>query len=128
MSRIFKLYRLQQVDTKLNKTVKRLAEINETLGDDDSLQAAMQHIDEAKSNRIDSEKELRFVEEEVREQQIKVEQNQSRLYSGKVTNPKELQDLQSEAEAFKRQLSSLEDNQIEKMMAVEEGQSLESDG
>ena len=68
-----------------------------------------------------------LVEEEVREQQIKIEQNQSRLYSGKVTNPKELQDLQAEAEAFKRQLSLHENRQLEKMMALEERQSLESE-
>jgi len=127
MSRIFKLYRLQQVDSQLDKINLRLDEINEILGDDESLQAALTHMETAKLSRIEAEKELRFVEEEVRAQQIKIEQNQSRLYSGKVTNPKELQDLQAEAEAFKRQLSVLEDTQIEKMLSLEASQSHENE-
>ena len=127
MSRVFKLYRLQQVDSQLDKSILRLAEINEILGDDDTLQTAMNQLDDARLNRIEAEKELRFVEEEVRGQQIKIEQNQSRLYSGKVTNPKELQDLQAEAEVFSRQLGMLEDSQIEKMLALEKGQGQESE-
>ena len=55
---------------------------------------------------------------------IKLDQNQSSLYGGKITNPKELQDLQSEAAALRRQITKLEDEQLERMIEAEDYQSL----
>lgn len=127
MSRVFKLYRLQQVDSQLDQVNQRLTEINRILGDDDALNAALAALETSKLARLAEEKKLRFAEEEVKTQQIKIEQNQSTLYSGKVTNPKELQDLQAEAEALKRHLADLEDAQLERMELLENGQAAETE-
>lgn len=123
MSRIFKLYRLQQVDTQLDQVLQRLQEIEKLLGNDEELNKALAKIEETKGIRLDAEKALRYSDEEVKAQQIKIEQNQSTLYSGKVIIPKELQDLQLEAEALKRKVSDLEDAQFEKMIKLESDQS-----
>ena len=45
---------------------------------------------------------------------------QERLYGGKVTNPRELGDLQKESEYLKRRQAALEEKQIEEMMTVEQ--------
>ena len=55
----------------------------------------------------------------VNKQKVKIEQSEASLYSGNVTNPKELQDLQNEAAALKRYLVTLEDRQLEAMLEVE---------
>lgn len=125
MSEIFKLYRLQQVDSQLDQVNDRLAEIEAILGNDEEIQAAQAILEKTTKNRIEYEKKVKFAEEEVREQQIKVEQNQASLYSGSIKNPKELEDLQLEAEALKRQLSNLEDVQLDQMELLEEGKSAE---
>jgi predicted nucleic acid-binding Zn-ribbon protein len=117
MNRAFKLYRLQQVDSQLDEAQARLEEIAAILGEDEELKAAKSAVTEAQVVCGTAEKEMRRAEEDVQAQQIKIEQNQSTLYGGAVTNPKELQDLQAEAEALKRHLGTLEDVQLEKMIA-----------
>jgi predicted nucleic acid-binding Zn-ribbon protein len=49
--------------------------------------------------------------------------SKTRLYSGLVTNPKELEDLQKEIESLGRRLAILEDELLEAMIAVEEAES-----
>lgn len=44
------------------------------------------------------------------------------LYSGRVTNPKELQDMQHEIQSLKKRNHELEDHLLETMMAVEEAE------
>jgi len=120
MSQAFKLYRLQQVDTQLDKAHHRLTEIELDLQEDAALRIAQENANIAAIAQEAAHKQLKHAEVDVQGQQIKIEQNQARLYSGKVTNPKELQDLQQEAEALRRYLTELEDLQLEKMIAYEE--------
>ena len=51
---------------------------------------------------------------------IKIEQTEATLYSGTIRNPKELQDLQNEVAALKRFLDTLEERQLEAMLATDE--------
>ena len=120
MSQPFKLYRLQQVDTQLDKARARIAEIDAVLSDNALLQAARDYLIEIQEARHSDERELRRSEEEVQAQQIKLEQNQAVLYGGSVKNPKELEDLQQENQSLKRFLAVLEDRQLEQMMIFEE--------
>lgn len=122
MASSFKLYRLQQVDTQLDQVRQRLQEIEQALNEDEAVKAGQQAVQDAQTGLMSAQKELAFAEEEVKAQQDKLKENQDTLYGGKVTNPKELQDLQAEAEAFGRQLSNLEDAQLEKMSALEAGE------
>jgi predicted nucleic acid-binding Zn-ribbon protein len=120
MNRAFKLFRLQQVDSQLDQVRDRLAEIEQELREDQVIKEAVQANELAAAHAQTTDKDLRRAEENTKAQQTKIEANQASLYSGKVTNPKELQDLQSEAEALGRHLRSLEEIQLEKMAANEE--------
>lgn len=122
MSLVFKLFRLQQVDTQLDQAHTRLAEIERRLGQNAVLQAAMQAREQAQAAAHAAHTALRSAEEEVAAQQKRIEQNQTSLYGGSVSNPKELQDLQLESEALGRRLSELEDTQLEAMDAHEQQQ------
>ncbi len=123
MNRSFKLFRLQQIDTQLDEARGRLAEIDQLLAEDQILHEARQAADTAAELEAAAQKVLRRADEDAKAQQTKLEQNQNSLYGGKVTNAKELQDLQMEAESLKKHLSGLEEIQLEKMMAYEETQS-----
>jgi predicted nucleic acid-binding Zn-ribbon protein len=122
VNRAFKLYRLQQVDSRLDEARGRLAEINRILADDETMRAATAGFQAAEASMLAAAAGLRAAEDAVKTQQIHIEQNQASLYGGLVKNPKELQDLQKEDEALKRQLSTLEDAQLLKMGELEEKQ------
>lgn len=119
MSQPFKLFRLQQIDTQIDRLQARLNEIETILKDHSALeQAALEHANtQAELNK--KLKTLKRAEEEVRSQRLKIEQTESTLYGGKVRNPKELQDLQNEIAALKRYLNVLEDRQLEAMIEAE---------
>jgi hypothetical protein len=122
MSHSFKLFRLQQIDTLLDKGRARLKEIDRLLADDQEVQISQQHLDLAKTAQFEAEKSLRIAEQNVKEQRLKIERSQATLYGGKVVNPKELQDLQLESEALNRYLTTLEDLQLEAMLASDEAE------
>ena len=122
MNKTFKLYRLQQLDRKLDQDRSRLNEIEKILNDHSALQRAENEHDQAAEGLDRADKALRQEEENVKAQRLKIEQTEATLYSGKVRNPKELQDLQNESAALKRYLAVLEDRQLEQMIAQEEAQ------
>jgi predicted nucleic acid-binding Zn-ribbon protein len=120
MSQPFKLYRLQQLDSQLDRTQARLAEIQIALGEAQELRQAEQTAKQAEAALQAARKFLQKSEETVKEQRIKIEITEAALYGGKVRNPKELQDLQNESAALKRYLNVLEDRELEAMLAEEE--------
>jgi uncharacterized protein len=122
MSQPFKLYRLQQIDSQIDQTRARLHETDVALNDSTEVRQAEAAKVEMDHVLYKARQVLRGVEEEVKAVQQKLEQTESTLYGGKVRNPKELQDLQKENAALKRQISALEDHQLEEMMAVEEAE------
>jgi len=122
MSQPFKLYRLQLVDSQLDQARQRLDEIEHILNDDARIQQARTAATGTATALREAHKQLRMAEEITREHRRKITQTDTRLYGGKVRNPKELQDLQNEAAALKRYLEVLEERQLEAMLAVEEAE------
>ena len=120
MNQTLNLYRLQQIDSQIDRAQARLQAIQKTLEDDAELRLANEQAQTAEVQRQSAERELKQAEAEVQGQHIKIEQNESSLYGGKVHNPKELQDLQNDIAALKRHLNTLEDRQLEAMLACEE--------
>jgi len=123
MSRPFKLFRLQQIDSQLDWTYNRLQEIKVALGEDTALQKAISRAEEAKEGLEQARKALKRAEENTQQHRLKIEQCESTLYGGKMHNPKELKDLENEVEALKRFLLILEDRQLESMMMEEDADS-----
>lgn len=124
MSQPFKLFRLQQSDSQLDKSRTRLFEIEMALNDNESLRRAQRALDQSAANLEAARKDLRKAEDAVKAQRIKIEQSEHALYGGKVTNPKELQDLQLEVRSLKRYLEVLEDRQLNEMIAVEDAEEI----
>jgi uncharacterized protein len=120
MSRTFKLYRLQQIDSQMDKINKRLKEIQSILENDHALNQARESVYEAEQLKETAQKNLNKTEDSVKQQHLKIEQSESTLYSGKVHNPKELQDIQNEVASLKRYLDVLEERQLEAMLEDEE--------
>ena len=122
MSRPEQLYRLQQIDSKLDDYQARLEEIEAELADEEAVQAARAEVKAAEQDLQQAKKALRLAEQEVQDQEYKIKKSQDRLYSGKVTNPKELEDIQQEVGALKRYAETLEEQLLEAMLATDEAQ------
>ena len=119
MSSPLSLYRLQQIDSQIDQITSRLEAIQQTLEDNHELQQIKGQLAEAEAEHMASEKALRQIEGEAESQRTKIAQSEASLYSGNVKNPKELQDIQNEIASLKRHLETLEDRQLEAMMASE---------
>lgn len=116
------LYRLQMLDQEIAGRRTRLKAIAEILGNNAEVQ-------QAQSSLIASEKALapwsaraRDLDLEIKGIVQKIATTDARLYSGKVTNPKELGDMQQEIASLKRHQSQLEDDLLEAMLKTESGQ------
>ena len=120
MSRPFKLYRLQQIDSQLDWIHTRQLEIESALKEDAAVQEATRITEQVNTRLQQARKVLRQAEADVQDQRVKIEQNESSLYGGRIHNPKELKDLENEVAALKRYRSVLEDRQLEAMVAEEE--------
>ena len=120
MSAALGLYRLQQVDSQIDQIQGRLKTIQQTIENDVMLRAANEHFTTAENQYREAERALKLSESEVEKQQIKIQQTEASLYGGKVQSPKELQDLQKDIVSLKRHLQTLEERQLEAMLAIED--------
>ncbi len=124
MSQSSKFHRLQQIDSQLDQVRQRLQEIHTILNDNAASEHSQAEVDSADRALQNAQKEQRLAENQVQDQKIKIGQNESTLYGGKVRNPKELQDLQNEATSLKKYLVVLEDKLLDTMLITEEAEAV----
>ena len=123
MSRSKTLYQIQQYDSELDSASRRIEDIAIIISDTSELDKL--YLIEAQRKQDYDEKQgiLRSSENQVKDQTFKLEQNEKRLYSGTVTNPKELEDLQLESDSLKKYLTVLEERQLEAMLVSDQASS-----
>jgi len=119
MSDSLNLYRLQQLDTRLAQIEFRLKTIADALESNAQLKEAKSNLDLTSNRRLVVMRELKQKENDAAEKKIKIEQIESNLYAGNIHNPKELQGLQAELDSLKRNLASLEDQELQDMLALD---------
>lgn len=119
MSDSLNLYRLQQLDTRLAQIESRQKTIAEALESNAQLKEAKSNLDLTTTRRLTVSRELKQKENDAAEKKIKIEQIESNLYAGTIHNPKELQGLQAELDSLKRNLASLEDQELQDMLALD---------
>lgn len=119
MSASLGLYRLQQVDTRIDRARARLDAIQKTLDNDKDLKSAQTRCEEAGGDNIRALHRLRTAELDAQSLKTKIEQAEASLYGGAIKNPKELQDLQKDVASLKKHLGTLEERQLEAMLLSE---------
>jgi predicted nucleic acid-binding Zn-ribbon protein len=100
----------------------RLSEIEKTLGANQEVIAAQQRVEAADQNLAPWQTRSRNLDLEVKSIVQKIQGTEQSLYSGLVKNPKELRDMETEIESLRRRQGQLEDEMLEAMVRVEEGQ------
>lgn len=127
MSQVLILYRLQKIDSQRDQIKARLIEIEKLLNSDQAVHNALKDLKQAEEIIAKSRQALQLVEDAVQAQRIKLEQDESALYGGRIHNPKELQDLQAEVASLKKHLASLEDDQLDAMLILEQNENSHKD-
>lgn len=112
MNETFSLYRLQQLDSQRIQRLKRIKQIDQIIASDKAVLRAQVIIQRATAALTKSDNELEEVRKKVEEKTLKLKLTQSKLFGGKISATKELQDLQAESEALHRTIKTLEDEQI----------------
>ncbi len=116
------LFQLQKVDLELMQHRARLKEIEALLNGDETIAQATQQLSAAQSALKPWQTRSRDLDLEIKSVVQKSKSTEDDLYSGRIRNPKALQELQEEIAALKRQQTGLEDSLLEAMVAVEEHQ------
>ena len=122
MSNVAALYRLQVLELDILERAKRIKAINLQLEDDEALREAEADYEVAQAALEAAETSVRDMEMEIAAGVEKRQGAEARLYSGEVSHPKELQDMQMEVEALARRKSVLDDELVKRKAERDEVQ------
>jgi predicted nucleic acid-binding Zn-ribbon protein len=120
------LVRFQEIDLELQRLNQRLTEIEAILLDTSALVDAQQNADQAAQVAHAARKAQKDAEFELQKTQTELQQTEQRLYSGSVTNPRQLEDLQAKSQSLRRWVTKLEDDLLETMVAREEADEVDA--
>lgn len=126
MTRSHSLLKLQQIDSQLDRHNKRMAELSLLLADEHSVRQSRSRLDSAQAAAKEVSAAYRVAQDESNAVEHKRKASEDRLYSGSVTDPKELQDLNNEVASLGRRLRILEDRQLEAMLVQDDADASEA--
>lgn len=110
------LYDIQTIELDIIERSKRMKSVNAQLKDDELLRQAKEGFAVAEAALDKNSKLMRNLENQIEASEEKRKATESRLYSGSVGNPKELQDMQMEVESLARRRAQLDDELLQLMM------------
>jgi predicted nucleic acid-binding Zn-ribbon protein len=113
------LYSLQSIELEIESQEQALVQSRARLGESRELIGAREERLRAEKSLEALEKKQHDAEWEIEDIAGKLQKTERALYSGSITNPKELASLQHEAEGFKKQRQDLEESALEIMEQVE---------
>jgi uncharacterized protein len=116
------LYRLQEIDVNLTRAQKRLQEISAVLGNNEAIAEVQGQVAQAQQTLAPLQARTHNLELEIQSNMRKIQATEEQLYSGRVSNPKELQDMQHEIQSLKKRNVELEDILLEAMVTVEDAE------
>jgi len=119
MSRVSAIFRLQTLDVELSAHHAKVKLIDDALADSPALREAHQVFLDAQTQAHTTQVSVKSLEDSIQILSEKMAEASDRLYSGLVTNPKELQDLQKEIDSLKRRRGTLEEEQLEALIQNE---------
>jgi predicted nucleic acid-binding Zn-ribbon protein len=96
--------------------------VNACLGESQEIAAVRKEYDEEQQHLDELKKRQHTSEWEIDDYNTKIMEIEEKLYSGRIKNPKELANLQHEAEGFKGQRSQVEDRVLEIMEQIAQGE------
>jgi len=103
------LYKLQDIELEIESDEKARDRLVNQLGASEAISRVEAEIESARRHQDELEKQQQAVEWEIDDLTSKLKVVEDELYSGRISNPKELTHLQHEVDVFKAKLKQLED-------------------
>lgn len=119
MSNISLLAELQNVDLRHDENARARAELEKSLADSNTLNAARADLENTDTRTNTLHAHLRALELETGTLTEKLKQVNERLYSGRITNAKELAGLNEDEKMLQRRKRELEDQELALMEQIE---------
>jgi uncharacterized protein len=113
------LVELQNLDTRIDENAFVRADLARKLEDTSQVTHARAELAKSDSQTGDLKAKLRALELETRGLDEKLAELSARLYSGRITNAKELAGLNQDEKMLQRRKSELEDQELELMEQIE---------
>lgn len=124
MNLVSTFWHLQLIDQEIDDKTKRAHQVDLALSSDPAL-TATRTLAQAEQNKLAKLRAtLHNRELEAKSMDDKIKEVNQRLYSGAVTNPKELDGYAKDLEMHKRNRSALDDKLLELMEAIDAAQKL----
>jgi hypothetical protein len=114
------LFALQETDQALDRAQARLAEIEAQLVESEELVSAREAVEERRNVLEELRSHLSDAENIVEDVRAKAAEVESKLYGGKVTNPKELSDLDADLRSIKHLIGNREDTLLGLLVEIDE--------
>lgn len=122
MSDLQSLFRLQELDLQIEAHNALLQEIAAALGETGDMVTAQSQVNSLREMLHDQEQRMRELEWDVDTISRQVTDEESKMYGGKVKNPKELQDLQKDVGQRQERRRKIEERELEIMADVDQTQ------
>jgi predicted nucleic acid-binding Zn-ribbon protein len=119
MSDLQSLFQIQELDLQIEAHNALLQEIASALGETGDMTTAQAQVNSLREMLHDQEQRMRELEWDVDEINRQVSEEESRMYGGKVKNPKELQDLQKDVGLRQERRRKIEERELEIMSDVD---------
>lgn len=119
MNTSFQLFQLQEIDSASDNAKNRIIEIDRLISNDESTLRAKAEYDEHVKVLKKIRQQFESLNAELESKKNKKTQSESNLYGGKISNPKELQDLQKEIVYLTASISRMEDELLQKLIDLE---------
>jgi hypothetical protein len=122
MTRWEPLLVVQQHDTHADQLVHRVQHLPvraELSRHEEAVAALDTRLVEVDARRTDLARSQQRLEDEIHSLEERAGQAEKKLYSGSITNPRELQALQDDVASIRRRISQLEDDELEVMERLE---------
>jgi predicted nucleic acid-binding Zn-ribbon protein len=120
MAGTIRLLDLQRIDERRDEAMARLKHVVGALKGDQTLRQAQEAARAASEKLAAIERELRRHDLERQSLKQHIAEEERTLYGGRVTAPKELQNLELEIQSLRRRLAGLDDTALELMLARDE--------
>lgn len=113
MRKIDALWSLQDIDSRTEVALTIAEQLRGQIGARNTLDERGAELQQAQAALHELAAEQRDLELKAEERRAKIAADEEKLYGGRVSNPKELQDLDHEVAQDRRQLSPIEDRLLE---------------
>lgn len=123
MGRSKPLFELQQIDLEIDVKRKSLRQVENGLGNKDTLAGPENELKAEQENLANLEKEQRSLDGEADDLGARIKSDSDKLYGGAVKNPKELASIQKDLEGLQEKKSEKDDRLLELMELIEKARS-----